>query len=491
MKRLKILMAASEAGAYARTGGLGDVMGALPGALARLGHEVKVVLPRYSSIDGARHRLSLYLESLSVPDQDGISEATVERAGDARDGVEQLFIGHTEYFNRADLYVDPKTGKDYPDNDLRFAFFARAVLELARVTDYRPDIIHVHDWQTALVPAYLKSVYAEEPSLARSRSVLTIHNLGYQGIFDGERFEKLGLPAEMFYAATGALEFYKRVNFLKSGIMLADKVTTVSEQYAREIQASEEFGCGLQGVLTDRTADLKGIVNGVDYSIWSPKIDKAIAHRYHQTNMSGKRVSKVELLHKAGLPIRERAPLIGMVTRLTLQKGIDLVVENAEQLLSRNLQMIILGTGDERYHQRLKALEKEYPDKLKLFLEFNDSLAHEIQAGSDLFLMPSQYEPCGLNQLYALKYGTVPVVRAVGGLVDTVTDYNPETESGTGFVFDDYTAKAMLGAIDRALKLFGKRQKFRKLIKAGMSQDWSWDVSAGTYVSLYESLADH
>lgn len=489
MDKLKILMAASEAGPYARSGGLGDVMGALPAALAQLGHEVKVILPRYASINGAKHRLAAHIDSLAVPDVDGTAEGAVERAGDSFPGVENLFIGSSDYFGRSALYVDPRTGKDYEDNDLRFAFFSRAVLELLRYLEWRPDVIHIHDWQAALIPAYLKVHYRNDKTLAGCPSILTIHNLGYQGLFDGERFENLGLPKEMFYAFTGAVEFYGKVNFLKAGISLADKITTVSPRYAREIQSSEEFGCGLQGVLADRSADLFGIINGVDYGIWSPKGDRLIPHRYSMSNLSGKRVNRLDLLKRAGLPVRDKTPIIGMVTRLTAQKGVDLLLDAADDLFALDIQMIILGAGDLVYQRALRRLERKYAPKLRVFLEFNDSLAHLIQAGADMFLMPSRYEPCGLNQMYALRYGTVPVVRAVGGLVDSVIDYDPVTGQGTGFVFDEYTPESMLEALGRTFDLFRKRQAWAKLMKAGMQVDFSWTASAHHYEALYRSLA--
>ncbi len=486
----KILMVASEAGPYVRTGGLGDVMGALPSALAAQGCDVKVILPRYATIDGAIHRLSVALDAIEVPDGETMNHASVERAGDPPSGVDVLFVGNAEYFGRADLYVDPKTGIDYEDNDRRFAFFGRAALEVVRQLDWVPDVIHVHDWQAAMIPAYLSLPEVRSPFFDRTRTVLTIHNLGYQGLFEAERFAALGLPEEMFYAATGALEFFGQVNFLKGGIALADKVTTVSVKYAEEIKTNEEFGCGLDGILAERGEDVSGILNGVDYSIWSPKTDKLIPHRYGLSNLSGKRMSRIELIHKTGLPLRDRHPLVGMVTRLASQKGIDLLVEGAEEIFAMDLQMIILGTGDEEYHLRLRELEQKYPDKLKVYLEFNDVLAHEIQAGVDIFLMPSRYEPCGLNQMYALRYGTVPLVRAVGGLADTVVDYDPVSREGTGFVFTEYEGEAMLTALTRAVALFRKRQAWMKLMKTGMRQDFSWDVSADRYASLYQSLTD-
>jgi starch synthase len=489
MDKLRILMAASEAGPYVRTGGLGDVMGALPSALASRGHEVKVILPRYSLIDGRKHRFSVLLDDMPVPDVGETTYSTVERAGNSTRGVEYLFVGHSDYFGRAGLYVDPTTGTDFPDNHLRFAFFSRAVLEIARQINWRPDVIHVHDWQAGLVPAYLRVHYRNDPVLKDCRTILTIHNLGYQGLFESECFADLDLPEEMFYAATGAVEFYDQVNLLKAGIVLAHKVTTVSPRYAREIQGSEEFGCGLQGVLAERATDLVGILNGVDYSIWSPKSDSAIPYRYGPANLSGKRMCRVALLNRAGLPLREKTPVIGMVTRLTSQKGIDLLVDGADELFNLNVQLVVLGDGDEEYLRALKALEKKYPDQLHVWFEFNDSLAHLIQAGADAFLMPSRYEPCGLNQMYALKYGTLPIVRAVGGLADTVRDYDAVTGEGNGFAFAEYNAEEMVGAVNRVVQLYPRRREWGKLMKAGMRADFSWVKSAAGYENLYRLLS--
>ncbi len=487
MKKLKILMAASEAGPYARTGGLGDVIGALPAALGALGHDVKVVLPRYASIDGTAHNFETFIDSMPVPDIGGAAFAVVERAGDTSAGVEFLFVRNDRYFSRSGLYIDPETGTDFKDNELRFAFFARAVLELVCRMEWRPDIIHCHDWQAALIPAYLKATNGQNSKLQGAPTLLTIHNLGYQGLFEGEKFENLELPEEMFFAMTGALEFFGKLNFLKGGIALADKITTVSPRYAREIQVGNEFGCGLEGVLSERSADLLGILNGADYSIWSPDSGLMIPRRYDLADMSGKQSARVALMNKAGLPVRDRTPLIGMVTRLAAQKGIDLVVEAIDELMSFQYQAIILGTGDAEYHRALHILERKYPDRLKVYLEFNDSLAHLILAGSDIFLMPSRYEPCGLNQMYSFKYGTVPVVRAVGGLADTVKDYDPRTGEGTGFVFEEYTPEAMLGALRRARELYLKEQDWARLVAAGMREDFSWKASAVKYSDLYLS----
>jgi starch synthase len=486
---MNILMVSSEAGPYARTGGLGDVLAALPSAVAALGHDVKLILPKYGTIDDRDFGLTPVGKTVSVPVDGTNVSAGIVRSESGADRVDHLFVDCPEYFEREEFYRDPDTGGDYKDNDRRFAFFARAALETALALDWRPDIIHVHDWQAALIPVYLKTSYSSSGFFSESKTVLTIHNLGYQGLFDKKRFRGLNLPDTLMAGMTGAMEFYGKVNFLKAGILMADKITTVSERYAEEIQSGDEFGCGLQGVLKGRSDDLCGILNGVDYSTWLPSKDQYIPHKFGVANLAGKHACRVALLNEAKLPVRERVPLIGMITRLTHQKGIDLVFEAAETLFSLDLQMIVLGTGDDASHKEFRRLERAYPDRLKVYLEFNDRLAHWIEAGSDIFLMPSRYEPCGLNQMYALNYGTVPVVRAVGGLADTVTDYDPKTGTGTGFVFHDYTAEAMLEALTQAIALYGNKQPWTRLMKAGMARDFSWDVSARKYAELFQTLS--
>jgi starch synthase len=488
MPKLRILMAAPEVAPFARTGGLGDVLGSLPKAFAKRGHELKIFLPRYGSIHRSFQASEL---SWQIPIKVGdITEAmSLEMIRDNRTRIEFYFVRSRKYFDRPEFYLDSKTGKDFEDNDERFIFFNRAVIEGIKKLGWKPDIAHVHDWQAALIPAYLKTAYANDTFFKNTKTVLTIHNLGYQGLFPGKRFDLLALPREMFFAMSGAFEFFGKVNFLKGGICSADKITTVSPRYAKEIQSGDEFGCGLEGVLQGRARDLTGILNGVDYTVWSPTRDSKIPYRYGMNNLSGKRKNKVELLGYAGLPVRESAPLIGMITRLTAQKGLDLLEAAADELFAMNIQMIILGTGDQKYHALLKKLEQNYSDKLKVFTKFDDALAHRIEAASDMFLMPSRWEPCGLNQLYSLKYGTVPVVRAVGGLADTVEDYDPETGSGTGFVFDDYKPEPMLESITRGVNLFSRKRSWSKVVKSGMTKDFSWEHSAAEYSRLFEQLA--
>lgn len=485
MAKLKILIVASEMAPYAKTGGLADVIGSLPRSFTKRGHEVLVVIPAYASVMErfSGNRLSLK-ESILVNGIDQSITLLTLKSKPAQPGI--CFVANDYFFERSELYRDSETGKDYVDNDERFSFFARASLMAARAMDFRPDIVHLHDWQSGLIAVYLKNS-PSDGFFTKSKIVLTIHNLAYQGTFKGNREKTLDLPKELFYA-TGALEFYGKVNFLKGAIVFADKITTVSPTYAEEIQSTAELGCGLEGVLKKRSHDITGILNGVDYSIWSPSRDKFLTKKYRPSNLSGKKANKTELLNEANLPQRATVPLVGMVTRLADQKGLDLIEKAAEQLFSRDLQIVILGTGDAHYHDLLSRLERMYPDKLKVWLKFDERRAHLIEAGADMFLMPSRYEPCGLNQMYSLKYGTVPIVRAVGGLVDSVDDFNESDLSGTGFVFRQYSAKAMITAVDRALGIYQKRRMWTRLMKSGMQKDFSWDAAAEKYEQLFFNL---
>jgi starch synthase len=483
---MKILMAASEMAPFAKTGGLGDVLGALPEALAAAGHEVLTFIPRYQTVNLDGLRTSCPEWTLNVPNGDKTQPLRVALVNHRKHKLTYGFVVHPRYFDRSELYLDPVTGKDFDDNDMRFAFFSRGVLMAAHELGFQPDIIHCHDWQTALIPVFMREDHGDSEFFKNSRTVLTIHNLAHQGTFDADRFASLGLDEKLF-APGEPLEFYDQVNFLKGGICYADKITTVSPRYADEIKTGK-FGCGLDGVLKERATDLTGVLNGVDYTVWSPSRDKMIPYRYHPANLGGKKKTRVELMNRAGLPIREKVPLIGMVTRLAHQKGLDLIEEAADRLMTRDLQMIVLGTGEERYHKLFTMLQEKYPDRMRCFLRLDESLAHFIEAGSDMFLMPSLFEPCGLNQIYSLKYGTVPIVHKVGGLADTIIDYDPDTGQGTGFVFDEESPEALLEAVDRAQALFVKKRKWGKLVKNGMRQDFSWDDAVQKYTALYLAL---
>jgi starch synthase len=485
--KLKILIVTPEAVPFAKTGGLADVTGSLSGALSKLGHQVKVILPKYKMVDESAFNLQEvnvnFLEILLGEKKEKIKLKSCQLP-DSK--VEYLFVANDKYYRRNELYKDKATGFDYGDNDERFILFTRGVLEVLKALNWRPDIIHANDWQSALIPAYLKTLYAGDPFFAETATVFTIHNLAYQGNFPKDSFAKIGVARELFYP-TSSFEFWGNVNFLKVGISYADLVSTVSERYAVEIQSSSEFGFGLEGVLRTRNADLYGIVNGVDYQEWSPEKDKFIPYRYSREDLSGKKKNKRTLLEKCNLATnRENVPLIGIISRLADQKGFDILAQISDQLLSLDLQMVILGTGEEKYHQLFQKMAKKYPEKISVNLRFDDPLAHLIEAGSDMFLMPSRYEPCGLNQLYSLKYGTVPIVRETGGLADTIQDYDPHTGEGTGFVFKNYDSDELLDAIKKALRVSQDKETWTKLMKNGMQKDFSWEASAKKYESLYQ-----
>jgi starch synthase len=483
---LKILIASPEVVPFAKTGGLADVCGALPKALAKLGHQVRVILPKYKMVDEGKFDLVRVEASFpQIPVGDLRKSISVKSFVSEAPRVEFYFMENDEYFNREELYKDRSTGFDYKDNDERFILFARGTLEILKTLSWQPNIVHANDWQSALLPAYLNTLYAGDLFFKDTATVFSIHNLAYQGNFPKSTFDKIGVSRDLFYP-TSPFEFWGNVNFMKAGISYADVINTVSETYAVEIQSSSEFGYGLEGVLRSRNADLYGIVNGIDYDVWSPQKDRLISHSFTPQDLSGKKKDK-ELLRKAcKLPRpRKDVPLIGIISRLADQKGFDLLAQITDELLTLNLQMVVLGTGDEKYHRFFTAIGAKYPKKLSVNLLFDNRLAHLIEAGSDMFLMPSRYEPCGLNQLYSLKYGTVPVVRKTGGLADTIENYDPRTGRGTGFVFKNYDAYELLDTIKLALELYEDKPAWIGLMKNGMEKDFSWEASAKRYVELY------
>lgn len=486
-ERLKILIASPEVVPFAKTGGLADVTGALPNALAKLGHQVKVILPKYGMLDQEKFGLKEVEAGFpQIAVGDTSKDISVKRLISGGPGeVEWLFVVNDEYFDREELYKDQSTGFDYRDNDQRFIFFARGTLEILKALDWRPDIVHANDWQSALMVAYLRTLYAGDEFFKDTATVFSIHNLAYQGTFPKNAFEKIGVSKALFYP-TSPFEFWGKVNFMKAGICYADVINTVSETYAVEIQSGSEYGHGLEGVLRSRNADLYGIVNGIDYGVWSPENDKLISHSFSPDDLSGKRKNKKLLLKLCNLPgPKKDVPLIGIISRLADQKGFDLLAQIADELLALNLQMVILGTGDEKYHRLFTAMQAKYPKKISVNLLFDNSLAHLIEAGSDMFLMPSRYEPCGLNQLYSLKYGTVPIVRKTGGLADTIENYDPSTGRGTGFVFKNYDASELLDTVKLALGVYEDKKAWTRLMQNGMEKDFSWESSAMKYVELY------
>jgi len=466
---------------FAKTGGLADMVGSLSIALKQLGQRVSLIMPAYASVLQGRFPLRDTGIRVAVSMLGRTEEAQV-LAATVGGGMPVYLIRADRYFGREHFYTTPQG--DYADNAQRFTFFARAALEVLREID-PADILHAHDWQAALAIAFLKAQPERYPGLASVRTVLTVHNLGYQGLFPLQDWGALGLD-RTFFDAHG-LEFYGKINFLKAGLVFADALTTVSPTYAQEIRTLE-YGFGLEGVFQQRGADLAGILNGADYEVWDPATDPFIARNYTPEDLSGKRPCKADLQGVFGLPQEPDVPLIGMVSRLATQKGLDLVQAAMEEFLQRDLQFVLLGTGDRRYEDNFRSVAERNRGKVGVKIAFEDALAHKIEAGADMFLMPSRYEPSGLNQLYSLKYGTIPIVRATGGLKDTVEEFNPVTERGNGFVFQQYKDSAMLAAVDRALLTFRNQKQWVTLMKNAMRADYSWDRSARGYLSLYERL---
>jgi starch synthase len=476
---VKVAFVASEGVPFSKTGGLADVVGALPKALAALGHEVEVILPRYRiTPPGSTVRDA---QSLTLPLGSGYKFAAVQDAG-RNHQVQTYLIDCPEYFDREGLYQ--QKGEDYPDNAARFAAFSMAALEFLKHSATSPDIIHCHDWQTALVPIYLRNLYRGDSYYGRTSVVFTLHNLGYQGLFLPHVLPQISLHAGLF--TLDALEYYGMINLLKGGLIFSDFITTVSPKYAEEIQ-TPELGYGLEGVLYSRAARLRGIVNGVDYEEWDPATDKLLAANYSPDNLQGKEACKKALLEKMGAlaPVLRR-PVIGIVSRFDPQKGFDLIAAIAEQLAALDLYVVALGTGQPAYEELFRTMAAKYPDKFLVKIAYDNTLAHQIEAGSDMFLMPSRYEPCGLNQIYSLKFGAVPIVRATGGLDDTIETFDGLT--GTGFKFHEYSPKALLTTIHAALELYQDPVVWHRLMQNGMKEDFSWSTSARAYSQIYETL---
>jgi starch synthase len=479
---MNISLISSEVAPFAKTGGLADVAGALPKYLAGLGAGVKVFLPYYRAVRTRSPEFGIrpVLPSVEM-DWSGRRESFAVWES-RRDGLSVLFIDKPEFFDRDELYGT--SAGDFPDNGERFGFFSRACLEAMKGLAYRPDVIHAHDWQSALVLAYKRFRYGADPFFAGTKALFTIHNLGYQGLFGQEILERVGLPASLFRMED--LEFYGRVNFLKAGILYSDAVNTVSVRYSQEIQ-TEEFGCGLDGLLRSRSAVLSGVLNGVDYAAWDPQTDPHLAARYGPGDLRGKSLCRQDLLGAMGLRVKS-VPVAGMVTRLASQKGLDILVEALDDLLHAGIVLVILGTGDEAIEKSLSTAVGRHPARLGLCLSYNEALAHKIYAGSDFLLIPSRYEPCGLTQMYALKYGTIPVVRATGGLEDTIEEFDPVSKKGNGFKFRDPSPGELVEAVKRALAVRKDKSLWPALRKNALACDFSWDRSAREYMKLYERL---
>ena len=478
---MQIVFAASEAVPFAKTGGLADVVGALPQEILKLGHQVAVYLPLYRSVrEHLPGGLNYAVRSITIPFPHRNRFAGIVDGGH-RDGVKYYFVDCPELFDRQGIYGN--NGDSYGDNAERFGLFCRAVLESAKLLGV-PDVFHVHDWQAALIPVLLRTVYSTDPLLKPSATVLTIHNAAYQGWFPPSTTEELLLPWEIF--TFDRLEHYNTFNFLKGGIVYADQLTTVSRKYAEEIQ-TPEGGNGLDGALLRRKADLRGILNGVDYSEWDPATDGNLAAHYSASHLEGKRECRTDLLHAFGLEVPEQTPVIGICSRFTSQKGFDLLEQISGRLAERDVAVVALGSGELYYEKSFRDFAYANAGQFSVQIRYDEALAHKIEAGADIFLMPSRFEPCGLNQIYSLKYGTVPVVRATGGLDDTVEEWNPVQSTGTGFKFGPYEAQHLLDAIDRALAAFYDKKQWSQLVQNGMAQNFSWDRPAREYEATYEA----
>ena len=483
ISRLKILTVSPEVQPFAKTGGLGDISRALPIALKNMGHDIRVIMPKYRSIDLTGRPLNkLNLPPMKIPIgremvQGNLYEARLD------DTLPIYFIECDKYFDRKNLYSE--NGREYPDNADRFIFFSRAALEACKSLNFQPDIIHCGDWQTGMICPYLKTVYAKDPFFKNTGSVFSIHNLGFQGNYSSELFSLSGLPPDLF--SMHGVEFYGMFSLLKAGLVYADAITTVSKTYCREIQ-NPKNGFRMEGVLQSRKKDLYGILNGANYEEWNPRHDEYLLKNFSPGNLQGKSACKNDLVKKTGLDIDHTKPLICMVTRLSNQKGMDLVMKGFDELLAGGAAFILLGSGESVYEEFFLKQSKRYPTKFYCKIGFSEELAHQIIAGSDILLMPSEYEPCGLTQMHAMKYGTAPLVRSIGGLRDTVKAFDPKTKKGTGFKFLPFELKYLLRSFRKAESVFKNQRLWRRLVANCMAEDFDWAKSAELYARIYHKV---
>jgi starch synthase len=477
---MHVVFAASEGVPFSKTGGLADVVGALPRAVAAAGHQVSVYLPRYRQTKLPDPQT--VVRSVTIPFDDHYRFCSIISGGN-QGGVRYYFVEYPAYFDREGIYGT--AAGDYPDNAERFAMFSRAVLEASKVLGV-PHVFHCHDWQTALIPVLLHTQYATDPAFRDVGTVFTIHNMGYQGLFSPDTLPLLTLSWDLF--TISKMEFFGQVNFLKGALVYSDFVTTVSRKYAQEIQTTE-FGFGLDGVLHDRASTVAGILNGVDYDEWSPQADKYTVAKYSPEDLSGKAKCKQDLLNTFGMTKADlRLPVIGIISRFASQKGFDLIAQIVDRLVREELIIVGVGSGDKKYEEMFLRLNKQFPQKISVKIAYDNALAHKIEAGSDMFLMPSQYEPCGLNQIYSLKYGTVPIVRATGGLDDTIESWDARAGKGTGFKFSEFSGEVLLLTIKHALLAFRDQSSWQLLMRNGMKKNFSWDASAKEYIRIYERV---
>ncbi len=482
---MKILFCASEVSPFAKTGGLADVAGSLPGSLQKLGCDVRIFMPLYRGVRNAAGSIELLAGDIIVPV--GVHDYHVHIwEGRTETGIPIYFLEKEEFYDRSYLYGSPVRG-DYEDNPERFIVFSRAVRQLCLALDWYPSTFHLHDWQTGLIAAYFQLNWRYDSNFLRSGTVFTIHNIAYQGLFPPEIFGLTQLPPSAFSIA--GMEFWGQCSFLKAGLVYSDFLTTVSPRYSREIQ-TPEFGFGLEGLLKERRESLAGILNGIDTNVWNPETDPLIPANYSSEDLSGKKMCKSVLCKELNFPPDSLdLPLLGMIGRLATQKGFDLLEKILPDLMKLPVNLVILGTGDSSIEENLKETALLFPDKLKVLFEFDEKLAHLIEAGADIFLMPSRYEPCGLNQMYSLRYATIPVVHATGGLDDSVIDVLKEPDSGTGFKFYKYEPQSFLDSVKSAIQMFNNKEIWMEIQMRAMAQDFSWDRSAREYIKVYEKAS--
>jgi len=476
---MKVLICSFECVPFAKVGGLADVVGTLPKFLKNKKIDVRIVMPLHKKIDRKKFGLKNLHQKFLIPVGGILDEGNIWQG--KIDSVPVYFIENSKYFDRDEIYRT-KDG-DYSDNPLRFIFFSRSVLECCKAIDFKPDIIHCNDMQTGLIPAYIKTLYRIDAFFNKTKTIFTIHNIAYQGVYHKDIFSIAGFGWEEF--TPEKLEYYNQINFIKAGIVYSDIVTTVSPTYSLEIQTSNEHGRGLEGVLRTRKDNLYGILNGIDYDEWNPETDKIIKSNYSVFDISGKNLCKKDLQDSCGLPKNDSA-LMGMVSRLDPLKGFDLLTEITSEIIKMPVQLVILGVGDKIYQDALLDLSKKYPEKINLNLKFDNNLAHKIYAGCDMFLMPSRSEPCGLGQMIAMRYGTVPVVHKTGGLADSVIQFDPKTRKGTGFLFDEYSPSAFLNSIKNAVEIYSKKTLWKNIVINDMKQDFSWSSSVQEYLKIYK-----
>ncbi len=484
---LKIFFVSSEVAPFAKTGDLAEFSAALPGALKNLGHEVRVMMPNYRMVNERKYTLRdvIRLKEFVVPLGQQVLHANVKSAFLPDSKTQVYLLTYKPFFDRDGLYQN-SAGSDYSDNADRFIFFCRGCLETLKLLQWQPDIIHCNDWQAALIPVYLKTFYKDDPFFKNTAVLLTVHNVSYQGLFAPTAMAKTGLPAGLL-SPGGDLEFYGQMNFLKAGLLAADCIGTLSRTYAEEIQ-SAEYGKGLEGVLKARKQILTGILPGVNYAEWNPEHDRFIAQKYAAADLGPKLANKQELLKHAGLDFAAETPLLGMITRLQSDKGFDLLEQAFEAIMALGVQVVILGTGEEKYQKLLGRLAKKYARQLAVHLRYDQTLAHLLIAGADMLLLPARDEPGSVTQLQALRYGTVPLVYSAGTLAETVQNYDSKTESGTGFVFKKYAADELVKTLERALKVFQDKKRWIKLMKSAMKQDFSLQATAEQYTKLFSRL---